>query len=368
MRTITVQGQGFRPYQVLVGEGLLSEAGAHVGPLLARPFAAVVADETTARLHGPALLAGLAAGGVEAAMVTVAPGEGSKSFAVLEDLIDRLLALGLDRRDVVIALGGGVVGDLTGLAAALYMRGIGCVQVPTTLLAQVDSSVGGKTAIDTSRGKNLVGAFHQPRLVLADTGTLATLPMRQMAAGYAEVVKMAILGDAAFFDALEADGAAMLSARGEPLEAAIARSVRMKANIVAEDEREAGRRALLNLGHTFGHALEAEAGFGDGLLHGEAVAVGCVLALKLSARLGLAPAGAAERAAALFAAADLPTTLGDVAVAFEADRLMAHMAGDKKAEGGRPTFVLARGIGEAVVARDVDPALVRALLSDEGAR
>ncbi|HEY0052811.1 MAG TPA: 3-dehydroquinate synthase [Caulobacteraceae bacterium] len=367
MTVVRVEPKDGAAYEVVIGEGLLAEAGARVRPLLARPFLAVVADETTARLHGPALLQGLADGGVEAAMVTAPPGEGSKSFAQLADLIDRLLALGLDRKDMVLALGGGVIGDLAGLAAALYMRGVGCIQAPTTLLAQVDSSVGGKTAIDTPRGKNLVGAFHQPRLVLADTTTLATLPKRQMAAGYAEMVKTAILGDADYFDALEADGAALLETRGEALHAAIARAVRMKAEIVADDPREQGRRALLNLGHTFGHALEAEAGMGEALLHGEAVALGCVLALKLSSRLGLAAAGEASRAAALLAQAGLPVRLNDVKLAFDAERLLGSMAGDKKAEGGRLTFVLARRIGESLIVRDVDPQVVLTLLRDEGA-
>ena len=366
MTVIAVGGGTFAPYDVVVGRGLLAEAGAHIAPI-ARGRTVIISDETVAALHAPALIASLAAAGVRSQMIAVPPGEGSKSFAELERLMDRLLATGLDRRDVVVALGGGVVGDLAGLAAALYMRGIDFVQVPTTLLAQVDSSVGGKTAIDTSRGKNLVGAFHQPRLVLADIDVLATLPARQVRSGWAEVLKHGLICDPAFFDWLAGEGA--VGATGDPaaLERAVVRSVEIKSGIVGEDEKEAGRRALLNLGHTFGHAIEAELGFEEAALaHGEAVALGCVLAFQYSARLGLCPAAEAARVETVIAAAGLPTRLGQ-AGAFGAEALIARMAGDKKAEAGDVTLVLARGIGDAFVQRAVDRSDVLAFVREAGA-
>jgi 3-dehydroquinate synthase len=299
--------------------------------------------------------------------VAVPAGEASKSFAELERLMDRLLAAGLDRKDVVVALGGGVVGDLAGLAAALYMRGIDFVQVPTTLLAQVDSSVGGKTAIDTPRGKNLVGAFHQPRLVLADIDVLATLPDVQLRSGWAEVLKHGLICDADFFDWLAGDGAA--GARGDPaaLERAVIRSVEIKSAIVGEDEKEAGRRALLNLGHTFGHAIEAELGFEEAALaHGEAVALGCCMAFRFSVAQGLCAAADAERVEAVIAAAGLPTRLAQ-AGQFSAEALLARMAGDKKAEAGGVTLILARRIGDAFVQRYDDTAPILDFLKSEGA-
>jgi 3-dehydroquinate synthase len=357
------------PYQVLIGGGLLANAGRYVVPLLPNPAVqvAIVADETTAGLHASKLMMGLGTAGITASLVTVPAGEAAKSFEKLAQLTDRLLELGLDRGALLVALGGGVVGDLTGLAAALYMRGIGYVQAPTTLLAQVDSSVGGKTAINTPRGKNVVGAFHQPRLVLADTAALSTLPSRQMAAGYAEMVKVALACDADFFDSLEADGAAMLTRPGNALKAAIAHAVFLKAEIVKRDPRDNGQRALLNLGHTFGHALEAETGFGDALLHGEAVAVGCVLALKLSVRLGLGSKRDAARAATLLAKANLPTSVRDVRKKLSAERLLVRMTQDKKAEAGQTTFVLARAIGKGTIVRDVSPNVLESLLYDDGA-
>jgi len=361
-------GLGERSYEVLVGPGLLDGAGELIAPFLKRKRVAVVSDTTVWGLHGPRLTASLEGAGLAVTPVIVEPGEQTKSFEGLAEVIDRLLALELDRGDVVVAFGGGVVGDLTGFAAAIYKRGVAFVQIPTTLLAQVDSSVGGKTAIDTARGKNLVGAFHQPRLVLADLDVLATLPDREMRAGYAEVIKYGLLGDFAFFDWLEANGAKVLAREPVALTQAVARSVQMKAEIVAEDETEQGRRALLNLGHTFGHALEAEMGFGDRLLHGEAVAAGQALAFRFSAGQGLCPTQDAARAAAAIAQAGLPTTLADVAgTPFDAERLVRHMAQDKKAEGGRLTFILARRIGDAFVAKDVDVGAVRAFLIGEGA-
>ena len=366
-RSITV-GLGERAYPVLIGPGLLDEAGRHIRPLLRRARTAVVADETVARLHGERLLSALAAAGLEVNLVTIPSGEASKSFEQLAQLSDDLLALSLDRGDLIIAFGGGVTGDLAGFAAAIYKRGVDFVQIPTTLLAQVDSSVGGKTAIDTPRGKNLIGAFHQPRLVLADLDVLETLPEREIRAGYAEIVKYGLLGDFGFFEWLEANGAAVLRRDPDALAHAVARSVEMKAEIVAEDEREAGRRALLNLGHTFGHALEAEVGFGEALLHGEAVALGCAQAFRFSAAQGLCPAQEARRVEAALSAAGLPTRMDQVPGApFAAERLIAHMAQDKKAEGGALTLILARAVGEAFTAKAVDPAPLRRFLVEEGA-
>ena len=366
MTIIPVSGGAFAAYDVVVGRGLLATAGERIAPLV-RGRTVIISDETVAALHAPALVRALEAAGVRTQVVAVPPGEGSKSFAELERVLDRLLEIGLDRKDVVVALGGGVVGDLAGLAAALFMRGIDFVQVPTTLLAQVDSSVGGKTAIDTPRGKNLVGAFHQPRLVLADIDVLATLPERQLRSGWAEVLKHGLICDADFFDWLAGEGAS--GAKGDPgaLERAVVRSVEIKSAVVGEDEKEAGRRALLNLGHTFGHAIETALGFEEAALaHGEAVALGCALAFRYSVREGLCPAADAERAETVIGAAGLPTRLSQ-AGSFGADRLLALMTGDKKAEGGALTLILARGIGQAFVAKGVDAASVRSFLIEEGA-
>jgi 3-dehydroquinate synthase len=361
-------GLGERAYEVVIGPGLIAEAGRRIAPFLSRTRVAVVSDATVWSLHGAALTASLAAAGVTASPIVVPPGEQTKSFEGLADVIDRLLALELDRGDLVVAFGGGVVGDLAGFAAAIYKRGVDFVQIPTTLLAQVDSSVGGKTAIDTTRGKNLVGAFHQPKLVLADLDMLATLPDREMRAGYAEVIKYGLLGDFAFFEWLEANGDKVLAREPKALLHAIARSVEMKAEIVAEDEKEQGRRALLNLGHTFGHALESETGYGEALLHGEAVAAGQALAFRFSAAQGLCSAQDSTRAEAAIAAAGLPTRLAQVAGApFVAERLVRHMGQDKKAEAGRLTFILARALGDAFVAKQVDAAAVTDFLIAEGA-
>ena len=343
-------GLGARAYEVLIGPGLIDRADELLAPHLPRRRTAVVTDRTVADHHGERLAAALESGGIAVDIVVLPPGEQTKSFAGLEDLTDRLLALKLDRGDRIVAFGGGVVGDLAGFAAAIYKRGIDFIQVPTTLLAQVDSSVGGKTAIDTAAGKNLVGAFHQPVFVLADLDVLATLPAREVRAGYAEVLKYGLLGDEPFVAWLEANGEAVLARESGPLAYAVARCVEMKAEIVAEDEREAGRRALLNLGHTFAHALESETGFGEALLHGEAVGAGCALAFRFSAELGLCPPQAASRAEAAIAKAGLPTRLHVLAGApFDAARLASHMAQDKKADAAGLTFVLARAIGETFV-------------------
>ena len=362
-------GLGERDYEVVIGPGLIDRAGRLLTPFLPRRRTVIVTDANVAAHHGERLASALEAGGIAVDMIALPPGEETKSFAGLEDLCARLLALKLDRGDVLTVFGGGVVGDLAGFAAAIYKRGIDFVQIPTTLLAQVDSSVGGKTAIDTPAGKNLIGAFHQPRAVLADLDVLATLPAREVRAGYAEVLKYGLLGDADFFDWLEANGEAVLRLETGPLAYAVARSVEMKAEIVVEDEREVGRRALLNLGHTFAHALESETGFGSALLHGEAVGIGCALAFRLSAELGLCSPEDAQRAECTIAKAGLPTRLHALSSApFQADRLLDHMQQDKKAEGGRLVFVLARAIGQAFTAKDVDRDAVLRFLIAEGAR
>ncbi|HEY3888823.1 MAG TPA: 3-dehydroquinate synthase [Caulobacteraceae bacterium] len=366
-RAINV-GLGDRAYEVVIGSGLIEAAGRRIAPILKRGHMAVVTDETVAGLHGERLMASLEAAGLKASLITIPPGEASKTFAGLESLLHQLLTLRLDRGDLITAFGGGVVGDLAGFAAAIYKRGIDFVQIPTTLLAQVDSSVGGKTAIDTPHGKNLVGAFHQPRLVLADLDVLASLSFREIKCGYAEVIKYGMLGDVDFFGWLEANALDVLMTDLGALTHAVARSVEMKAEIVAADERERGGRALLNLGHTFGHALETEVGFGEALLHGEAVALGCAQAFRFSARQGLCSATDANRVEAALGDAGLPVRLAQVSNSpFGADALLAHMAQDKKAEGGRLTLILARRIGEAFVAKDVDPGALRDFLIEEGA-
>ena len=356
---------GARSYDVVVGQGLLARAGALIAPLLHRPRVAVLTDRTVAGPHLAALEAGLAAEGIAMEAHALAPGEATKGWSGLTEAVEWLLDVRVERRDVVVALGGGVVGDLAGFAAAVLRRGVRFVQVPTTLLAQVDSSVGGKTGINTRHGKNLVGAFHQPALVLADIDLLATLPPRDLRAGYGEVVKYGLLGDAAFFDWLETNGPALARGDAAALGHAVRRSVEMKAAIVARDETEEGDRALLNLGHTFGHALEAATGYSDRLLHGEGVAVGCALAFDLSARLGLCAQETPSRVRAHLGEMGLVTDLGDIPGTLpDADGLLALMAQDKKVRDGRLRFILARAIGDSFVATDVDPAEVRRLLSD----
>jgi 3-dehydroquinate synthase len=357
---------GARSYQIVIGRATLPTLGQRMAALRPRAKAAIVTDATVATHHLAGAQNALAMGGVGVAtVVTVPAGESSKSFSVLEDVCEALVAARVERGDLVVALGGGVVGDLAGFAAALVRRGLDYVQVPTTLLAQVDSSVGGKTAIDSRHGKNLIGAFHQPILVVADTALLDTLPAREFAAGYAEVAKYGLLGDAAFFARLETDWRGVF-AGGPAREQAIAVSCRAKAAIVSRDERETGERALLNLGHTFGHAFEAAAGFSGRLLHGEAIALGMVLAFEFSARRGLLPAAAAQRVARHLAAVGLPTHLSLVADFLpDADQLMNLIAQDKKVQRGRLTFILARAIGEAFIASDVDAAEVRAFLVEK---
>jgi 3-dehydroquinate synthase len=354
---------GARSYDIVVGPGLLREAGARAKPFVPRPPALVVTDETVAKLHLPALQASLAAAGIESRPIVLPPGEETKSFGHLQELLHAILDARPERRSTLIALGGGVIGDLTGFAASITLRGIDCIQIPTTLLSQVDSSVGGKTAIDTPHGKNLVGAFYQPRLVLIDIDSLATLPKREVLAGYAEVVKYGLLGDAAFFAWCEANGPRLRDGDTASRQYAVMTSCRAKAEIVGEDEREEGRRALLNLGHTFGHALEAATGFGPELLHGEAISIGMVMAFELSVRLGLAPAVDAERVRRHFAAMGLPTGLEALGNRRPStDELIAHMRHDKKVRGGAITFILVRGIGQAFIARNVEVAEVAHVL------
>jgi 3-dehydroquinate synthase len=354
---------GERSYDIIIGRGQLASLGQRLIALRPGCKAAIVSDETVVRHHLAATESALAAAGIAATTVAVPPGEGSKSFAMLERVCEALIAARIERADVVVALGGGVIGDLAGLAAALVRRGLDYVQVPTTLLAQVDSSVGGKTAIDSAHGKNLIGAFHQPVLVVSDTALLDTLPLRQFRAGYAEIVKYGLIADAAFFAWLEANWRELF-AGGAAREHAIAVSCRMKAAIVARDERETGERALLNLGHTFGHAFEAAAGFSDRLLHGEAIALGMALAFAFSAQRGLLPRSEAERVERHLASAGLPVRLSSVSLP-GADRLMELIAQDKKVKRGKLTFILARGIGASFIAPDVEAAEVRAFLVDK---
>ena len=358
---ITVEvALGDRAYPIYIAGGLLDEAGTRIAALGGNRRIAVVTDTNVAALYGEAFTASLAAAGLSVELIVLAPGEASKSWANLELVVERLLALGVERGDAIVALGGGVIGDLTGFAAAILRRGARFVQVPTTLLAQVDSSVGGKTAINALAGKNLVGAFHQPALVMIDPQVLATLPDRELRAGYAEVVKYGLIADPTFFEWCDANVAKLLARDPAVLAEAIAASCRAKAATVAADEREtSGARALLNLGHTFGHAFEAEAGFSDRLLHGEAVAIGMALAFAFSAAQGLCSAADAARVRAHLLAADLPV---DPPGPGPAPLLVDYMRQDKKMAAGKLAFILARGIGRAFVAKDVDLGAVEAFL------
>src|ERR1043165_5651184 len=361
---------GSRAYDIAIGRGLIGELGSRIASLKPGASAAIVRDEPGAARHLKAAEAALGAAGIRAVPIVVPPGESTKSWHMLEGVCDRLLDAKIERNDVVVALGGGVVGDLSGFSAAILRRGLDVVQVPTTLLAQVDSSVGGKTGINSRHGKNLVGAFHQPILVIADTALLDTLPPRDFRAGYAEVAKYGLLADAGFFAWLEGNGqdvfAGGSSSGSSAREHAIATACRGKAGVVARDERETGERALLNLGHTFGHAFEAAAGFSDKLLHGEAVALGIVCAFEFSTRLGLLPGNDAGRVSHHLAAVGLPTQIGDVpGLDVTADRLMDLIAQDKKVKRGKLTFILARSVGQAFIANDVDPAQVRGFLAEK---
>ena len=358
---------GDRGYRIHVGADVLETAGQLLAPVLRRRRVAVVTDENVAARHLAAFTAALDSSSIAHDSITLPAGEHVKSFAHFEALLDRLVGLRIERDDAVVAFGGGVIGDLAGFAASVLRRGVDVIQVPTTLLAQVDSSVGGKTAINTRRGKNLVGTFHQPRLVLADTSVLETLPRREMRAGYAEVVKYGLIDSPDFFAWLEANGARVVAGEAEATRHAVVASCRAKARIVSADEREAGSRALLNLGHTFAHALEAEAAYEGRLSHGEAVAIGMVKAFELSSRLGFCAAGEAARVRRHIADAGLPTAVASIP-GFDAVRpetLLEHMRQDKKVRGGRLTFVLAKGIGRAFIASGVEEEAVVALLEED---
>ena len=361
---------GDRGYEITIGTGLLDRAGMLLAPLLPLRRVVIVTDENLARTPHPArLVAALERDGVASRTIVLPPGESSKSWRCLEQLVGDLLAHGVERRSVVVALGGGVIGDLVGFAAAVTLRGLDFIQIPTTLLAQVDSSVGGKTGLNTAHGKNLVGAFHQPRAVLIDTGVLDDLPLRELRAGYAEVVKYGFIRDAdGLFDWLEKHGAALLAGDPAARATAIRRSLEVKAAIVAADERETtGERALLNFGHTFAHAYEALAGYDGGLLHGEAVAIGMLDAFALSVRLGHCRPAELERARAHLARLGLPTRLADVSNRpFAVDALLAAMRRDKKVENARLRFVLAQRIGAAFTSADVPEEAVRAVLGRDG--
>jgi 3-dehydroquinate synthase len=367
-RTVKV-ALGERGYPIIIGAGLAQEAATHIANAGAWRRCAVVTDETVAAHHLGTVQDSLQKAGLATDPVILPAGESTKSFAQLAPLCETLLERGIERRDAVIALGGGVIGDLAGFAASILRRGVALIQMPTTLLAQVDSSVGGKTGINTPQGKNLIGTFHQPRLVLADTDTLETLPAREIRAGYAEVVKYGLLGDAAFFAWLEDNGAAVLAGDTAARAYAIETSCRMKAEIVGADEREAGQRALLNLGHTFGHALEAWAGYSGDLLHGEAVAIGLALAFRLSEQKGLCPPGRTARIVAHLHEAGLPSRIRDIDRQGhrppEPQALTAHMAQDKKVSGGQLTLVLARDIGAAFTTQDVTTAEIERLLAED---
>ena len=350
-------------YDILIGENILSDAGKAIADRLGKRRCLIVTDTHVSPLYAAKVETALMAAGHSVLPTFVLPaGEANKNYAVLQDILHHALKAGADRKTLIVALGGGVVGDMAGCAAALLMRGVDVVQIPTTLLAQVDSSVGGKTGIDTPFGKNTIGAFHQPRLVLIDVALLNSLPKREVLAGYAEVVKYGLIRDAKFFQWCAQNGASVIAGNGAARIQAVEASCRHKAEVVAADEREAGERALLNLGHTFGHALETFLGYGDSLLHGEAVAIGCVLAFRLSAKMGLCPAADADAVRDHFIQIGLPVR--PPAAQYDVDRLMALMAQDKKAEGGRLTLILAHGIGQLFISRDVAADDVRRLWLD----
>ena len=353
-----------RAYDVRIGPDLLARAGVEIAPLLARPRVAIITDAHVAKLHLAGLVAALNAEGIASESLTLPAGEGTKGWPEFERTVEWLLNQNIERRDVVIALGGGVIGDLVGFASAVLRRGVRFVQIPTSLLAQVDSSVGGKTGINAPQGKNLIGAFHQPSMVLADISVLNTLTDRDFLAGYGEVVKYGLLGDAAFFDWQETNVKDILERRPEALAYAVKRSVKMKAEIVVRDETEQGDRALLNLGHTFCHALEAATGYSDRLLHGEGVAIGCAMAFELSARMGLCAQEEPSRVCQLLSDMGMKMTLADISGDLpDAPSLLALMGQDKKVIDGQLRFILARGIGQAFVTSEVEADAVLDLLA-----
>lgn len=364
IETLNVNLPG-REYDILIGPGLLAEAGARIKPFLTRPKVAIITDETVADLHLSSLQSGLQSAGIASVSLSLPAGEKTKGWIGLETAVEWLIEQRVERDDIVIAFGGGVIGDLAGFAAAILRRGVNFVQIPTSLLAQVDSSVGGKTGINSPLGKNLIGAFHQPKLVLADTDVLNTLSRREFTSGYGEVVKYGLLGDAQFFDWLEENGPDMAAGDMEKRIKAVRRSCEMKADIVERDEKERGDRALLNLGHTFGHALESATGYSDRLLHGEGVAIGCALAFELSQRLGLCSQEAPSRVRQHLSSMGMKKDLSDISGELpDADGLIALMGQDKKVTDGKIAFILARGIGDAFVEKSVDMEIVKSVLND----
>ncbi len=355
-----------RSYDIKIGQGLLQDGARHIAPFLNRKFVAIVTDENLAAAHLTTLQTGLKAAGIESKAIIMPAGEATKSYGHFAEVCEGLLNFGVERKDIVIALGGGVIGDVTGFAAATLRRGVNYIQIPTSLLAQVDSSVGGKTGINSKHGKNLIGAFHQPLLVLADLDVLKTLPLRQRAAGYAEIVKYGLLGDSPFYDWLDIHVEAMMAGDVAQTQHAVKTSCEMKARIVAEDETETGVRALLNLGHTFGHSLEAATGYSSTLLHGEAVAIGMVQAYGFSEMLGHCAQGLSRKVADHLRRAGLPTHVSDIAAKLPpAEALLKLMYQDKKAQGGKLTFILAKSIGETFIAKDVEEAKVLAFLKND---
>ncbi len=356
---------GDRAYDVLIGPGLLGDAGRVIAPLLQRPRVAVITDETVANLHLDTLRQGLAEAGIEMVSLSLPVGEATKGWPQFTRTVDWLLEQKIERRDVVVAFGGGVIGDLAGFAASVLRRGVRFVQIPTSLLAQVDSSVGGKTGINSVHGKNLIGAFHQPSLVIADTGVLGTLTKRDFLAGYGEVVKYGLLGSADFFEWLEVNGPALAAGDMAARVEAVRRSVQMKADIVVRDETEQGDRALLNLGHTFGHALEAATGYSDKLLHGEGVSIGCALAFELSARLGLCAQEAPSRVRAHLTEMGMQRNLTEIPGGLPSAAVLLDLMGqDKKVVDGQLRFILARGIGDSFITSDVSRETVLAFLEE----
>ncbi len=366
--TVPVQ-LGNRSYDITIGSGLLRNAGELLSQHLTRKKTAIVTDANVANFHLQTLQDSLKAAGIASTAIIMPPGEATKSYAGLAEVCDKLLGAGIERNDQVIALGGGVIGDLAGFASAILRRGVKFIQIPTSLLAQVDSSVGGKTGINSPHGKNLIGAFHQPSHVLIDLDLLKTLPQRQRAAGYAEVVKYGLLGDATFYGWLDHNVEAVIDCAQGAVDHAVRVSCKTKARIVAEDETETGVRALLNLGHTFGHALEASTGYSEVLLHGEAVAIGMVQAFRFSEMQGLCAAGTADRVVKHLVRAGLPTHVSAIRAELPSpEKMVEIMRQDKKASGGKLTFILTRGIGEAFIAKDVDDAAVRTFLEKDRQR
>lgn len=353
---------GSRSYDIQVGDRVLADAGKILKPLIGSRRLIIVSDEQVARLYLHRLSNALEAENILYRSVVIKPGESTKSLPSFSNLIETLLEQNPDRKTVLVALGGGVVGDITGFAASVLLRGVDFIQIPTTLLSQVDSSVGGKTGINSKSGKNLIGSFHQPILVLADVSTLATLPERERKAGYAEVIKYGFINDEPFFAWLEKNGAPLLKGDTHLLADAVVRSCKAKASIVGRDEKESNVRALLNFGHTFGHALEAETGYSDALLHGEAVAIGMVMAFAASVKMGLCPQKDLERVLAHYKAMGLPASPLSVRKDWDIEKLMGHFEHDKKTESGKLTFILSRGIGEAFIAKDVEKTLIRQVL------